>query len=515
MESVIATSQALSVTPDSVFSQRMKKKRKKSKKLKAENEQLSELDSNSLDSAGLHYESKPECKILYKNITEEFRTWLKWQRMILICGLTAKCSKSLLRTMGTVVEPVLHKSFNDEVVLYINIPDQDTAQISRKSSPSSTRDSANPREPFLPPIDPSKGSIVQTNADNQMKVRHKHYNKDEINAAPSKQFFHDTMISKSKGLGKICVSRKMLNFQAINKNYTSHVFKNQKWWSSSATSSSLIVPNGRRLLENFKIYLDRIYKWFSKWTDAEQGACILEILAVCHVEEVEYFSQCILQRLKDRADIDRLPDHLMKNIFNRLPVSDLLSAALVCKRWRSLAENQELWKEKCSVLGMRNGMRNIVKEIERAAAGHAIDWKSSYRDLVMKIHERNARKQELDLLDKDMNSTLENDYTESLYSYGSQLSLTSSKCDGMDFAVDKTPSEEDAASVVSGMSDYVNGDLGMIEDSVQELKEHAKREDSAKQDDVAFDIRPEVSVQAENKLVCTLMYNIPQIDLKC
>ena len=40
-------------------------------------------------------------------------------------------------------------------------------------------------------------------------------------------------------------------------------------------------------------------------------------------------------------------------------------------------------------------MRNIVKEIERAAAGHAIDWKSSYRDLVMKIHERNARKQGL------------------------------------------------------------------------------------------------------------------------
>ena len=40
-------------------------------------------------------------------------------------------------------------------------------------------------------------------------------------------------------------------------------------------------------------------------------------------------------------------------------------------------------------------MRNIVKEIERAAAGHAIDWKSSYRDLVMKINERNARKQGL------------------------------------------------------------------------------------------------------------------------
>ena len=95
------------------------------------------------------------------------------------------------------------------------------------------------------------------------------------------------------------------------------------------------------------------------------------------------------------------------------------------------------------------------------------------------------------------------------FSTGTQLSLTSSNGDGIDFTVDKTPSEEDAASVVSGMSDYVNGDLGMIEDSVQELKEHVRREDSAKQDDVAFDIRPEVSVQAENKLVCTLLYSIP------
>ena len=260
MESVIAAPKVLSVTPDNVFPQRMKKKRKKSKKLKHENEQLGDLDSNGLDSVGLHYESRPECKILYKTITEEFRTWLKWQRMILICGLTAKCSKSLLRTMGTVVEPVLHKSFKDEIVFYINIPDQDTAQISRKSSLSSARDSANAREPFLPPIDLSKGSIVQTSVDNAVKMPHKHCNKDEINSAPSKQFFHDMMISKSRGLGKICVSKKMLNFQAINKNYTSHVFKNRKWWSSSATSSSLIAPNGRRLLENFKIYLDRTYK---------------------------------------------------------------------------------------------------------------------------------------------------------------------------------------------------------------------------------------------------------------
>ena len=46
------------------------------------------------------------------------------------------------------------------------------------------------------------------------------------------------------------------------------------------------------MLIEFLFYL----QWFSEWTDAEQGGCILEILSVCELDEVKYFSHCILQR---------------------------------------------------------------------------------------------------------------------------------------------------------------------------------------------------------------------------
>ena len=68
-------------------------------------------------------------------------------------------------------------------------------------------------------------------------------------------------------------------------------------------------------------------------------------------------------------------------------------------------------------------------------------------------------------------------------------------------------SEDDESSVVSGMTDFLNGDLGMIEDTVQQLSAQAKRAESRKEeDDTALDIRPEVSIQAANKLVIIYIY---------
>ena len=85
----------------------------------------------------------------------------------------------------------------------------------------------------------------------------------------------------------------------------------------------------------------------------------------------------------------------------------------------------------------------------------------------------------------------------------SQVSLTS-PLDKEDLSADSELSEEDESSVVSGMTNFLNGDLGLIEDAMQQLSAQTKRAESAKEDEFAFDIRPAVSTQAINKLVCSL-----------
>ena len=297
MEPVVSETGYTSVASDGTLSQKLRRKRRKSKRSKSECEQLNELSEDKPMSYSLNFVSKPECKILYKNISLEFSKWLKWQRMILICGLTEKCSRSLLRTLGTVVEPVLHKSFRGSTVFCI-MEEQGKQLISRRSTQSSVvtssctsprhisstttltlsaLDSRNERAvasahevshlttvdscgSFLPPIDSSRISIVQKNIEYLDKIKHTHCNKDEIKPTPSQQFFPNMMITRSAGLGKICVAKNVLKLETLPQNYTSKLFKNRKWWSSSAKSSSFLAPNGKMLLENFKSHLAVIYK---------------------------------------------------------------------------------------------------------------------------------------------------------------------------------------------------------------------------------------------------------------
>lgn len=68
-------------------------------------------------------------------------------------------------------------------------------------------------------------------------------------------------------------------------------------------------------------------------------------------------------------------------------------------------------------------------------------------------------------------------------------------------------SEENEGKSVSSMSDFVNGDLRMIEDMVQQLSDQARRTGSRSgEEDLSLDIRPEHSIQAENKMVSVKLY---------
>ena len=54
------------------------------------------------------------------------------------------------------------------------------------------------------------------------------------------------------------------------------------------------------------------------------------------------------------------------------------------------------------------------------------------------------------------------------------------------------------------MSEYLNGDLSLIENTVQKLTSKTNLDESL-DEETALDIRPEMSIQARNKLVCIVI----------
>ena len=53
---------------------------------------------------------------------------------------------------------------------------------------------------------------------------------------------------------------------------------------------------------------------------------------------------------KSARNLSEFPAELLQLIFFYLPLCDLKSAVLVCKRWKSVAENSKLWEDKKLVL---------------------------------------------------------------------------------------------------------------------------------------------------------------------
>lgn len=290
MDSVTRRNENISVAPNLALSERVKKKSRRLARKARKGKKLGLVSlepENGLFFPGLHFISKPECRALYKQAADEFVTWLSWQKKIALCGLTEKCSKSLLKTMGTVIEPVLHESFECTAsfsggkILSNSVTVERNESVKERQYPSSTKSlsqpepkkamevgafefgnmhSEVPQDPFLPSIEPQRQSITLDRLRNTAYTAHKHCREDEYKYRRKQQFFPDIMHSRTTGLGKICTSRDILNSETSNHKYNSRIFKNRKFWSLSATDSMFLAPNGNLLLENFRIKLRSIYK---------------------------------------------------------------------------------------------------------------------------------------------------------------------------------------------------------------------------------------------------------------
>ena len=298
--------QSESVLKDITLPVTLKRKAKKfSKRNRKENiEDLQRLEQG-LQFPGRNFIAKPECRILFKKTTEIFSQWLSWQRKILICGLTDRCSKSLLRTMTTVVEPILPAKVSGQSRLEImtrqteakslvlnetkngfecptiqegnskwvsnknastisNAPQSRSPFIEELGGTATTaalhvpddKSSSSPSNSFLPDI-PQTCQTYTSPLTAQFYVNdHKHHKRDSV-VRPTKNFFPDIMFAK--GLGKVCAIKSVIQDETGNR-YSSKLFKNRKWWPHSAPENAFLVPSGRKLLENFKSSLESIYQ---------------------------------------------------------------------------------------------------------------------------------------------------------------------------------------------------------------------------------------------------------------
>ncbi len=244
-----------------------------------------------------NFTSKPETKILYLKVLAEFENWIVWQRKILLCGLTKKCTRPFLQTLSTVFEPVLHinliRSSMSPIRLKnhfkilpereINVqqgpisPFETDESFSRKAINhkeeipkfSIPREITNHRsdneEHFLPLItSPAKNRKTYCTDPSQEEQdcnnNHVHQSASSKSSRRTINFFPNIMTSRTNQLGKICSVRTVVNDGTVNSRYSTKDFKNRKWWTvPSSDAYKLAVPKGKLLMQNFRKSLETTY----------------------------------------------------------------------------------------------------------------------------------------------------------------------------------------------------------------------------------------------------------------
>ncbi|XP_033640972.1 uncharacterized protein LOC117301177 [Asterias rubens] len=159
-------------------------------------------------------------------------------------------------------------------------------------------------------------------------------------------------------------------------------FKNAKWWGKEPSSGRQLVPARQRdLKEHFKKQIKQIWEWMGEWEEFEKGDLLVELIKMCDQDLVRFIAQCLQQRLRDRNDINYLPDKILLHIFSFLPSNDIIMAERVCRRWHYIAAQDELWRIKCQEMGNREGLADLPGLVEEFNQGYSVDWRSAYIEL--------------------------------------------------------------------------------------------------------------------------------------
>ncbi|XP_041469450.1 uncharacterized protein LOC121419173 isoform X3 [Lytechinus variegatus] len=238
-------------------------------------------------------------------------------------------------------------------------------------------------------VTPSAGSTVAGSAESHRSKPHKHTKTYPTpgSAATTTDFFDRSKIQKLGAMKGVLRTGHINKPPLVQDLYipVQKTFKPSKWW----TPRPVVVPAKKQQLRAaFKEQLEQIWIWLKEWEDHEKGDLLVELIKMCDQELIKFFASCLTKRLhqyvnwlEDRMDINSLPDKVLLHIFYMLSPKDLLQVELVCRRWRFLVSQEELWRYKCLLLGASHGSPDLVQLIEFYMSENAVDWREAYWNL--------------------------------------------------------------------------------------------------------------------------------------
>ncbi|XP_033124950.1 uncharacterized protein LOC117123204, partial [Anneissia japonica] len=133
--------------------------------------------------------------------------------------------------------------------------------------------------------------------------------------------------------------------------------------------------------KRFQKQVKALWQYFSSWEDYQKSDLLVELLKECDKSLLQFYTQCLLQRLKDRNDINCLPDKLLLYIFSFLPASAINVAGRVCRRWHFIAAQDVLWIIKCKEIGQKKAIPDLDRLVEESMDSFGIDWREAYCEL--------------------------------------------------------------------------------------------------------------------------------------
>ncbi|XP_014186986.2 F-box/WD repeat-containing protein 7, partial [Haplochromis burtoni] len=110
---------------------------------------------------------------------------------------------------------------------------------------------------------------------------------------------------------------------------------------------------------------------FQMWSGPERLLALDELINRCETSQVKHMMQVIEPQFQ-RDFISLLPKELALYVLTFLAPRDLLQAAQTCRSWRTLAEDNLLWREKCREEGISESSRH------RRSSAAVSEWKSTY-----------------------------------------------------------------------------------------------------------------------------------------
>ncbi|XP_071962120.1 uncharacterized protein [Antedon mediterranea] len=334
----------------------------------------------------------PEAEIshtrIFQSISNWFATCTHNQRKVVLCGITDRCSNTQLEYLSTALEPVFHRDFRNALTGNYPICTSITRSLDIRSRSNGSVDDFG-RKTSMDSFVSNYVKDILCNAINRVVKR-----PDEVvrlKRSLSGQFSNMMYETGDGGLNKDEDLRSVEDSRLPplkNSHYRPGMLRTgpikhlPKIIHCNKTNDVQTAKKKQRYEKNnFQKQAQTLWQWINSWENYEKIDMLVQLLKQCNQTLLQFYTQCLLQRLQARNDINCLPDKLLMYIFSFLPADDINTAGKVCRRWRYIAAQDELWILKCKEIGYTKGILDIALLMKDAMDSCLIDWHEAYYEL--------------------------------------------------------------------------------------------------------------------------------------